>query len=109
MDAPKKWRFRFGLKGLLVTVAACGALLAVHCRRTDPMRARAGMSKVAVWWYCGQSNGSSGNGDWLYAFTDSDGTHWCVAVYFQGFRAANAYFGKTSQTPIDGMPPHPLE
>jgi hypothetical protein len=53
MDAPKKCRFRFGLRAILGLVALCGALLGILARRTDPLLARKGMTRAEIWWKCG--------------------------------------------------------
>jgi hypothetical protein len=70
MDPPKKRRFRFGLRTLLVVTAVSAATCGVLTRRTDPLLVRKGMSPALVWWNCGwPASRTSTNSmtDWTYS------------------------------------------
>lgn len=65
MDAPRKRRFRFGLKAILGLTALCAAVMGIFARRTDPLLARKGMSKAEIWWKCGNPNYAI-QSSWVY-------------------------------------------
>lgn len=54
MDAPKKRRFRFGLRTLLGVVALVGVGLYFRPGQLHPAEVPVGKSKAWVRWYCGQ-------------------------------------------------------
>lgn len=71
MDEPKRRRFRFGLRTLLVAVGVVGGFLGLFARPTDPTLVREGMTKPEVWWQCGWPDDTETDG-WYYVVNNPD-------------------------------------
>lgn len=81
MDAPKKRRFRFGLRTLLGVVALVGVALYFRPGQVNAIDAPKGATKAWVYWNCGPNEGDYVEDAWVY--TPADGTGWTF-VEFDG-------------------------
>jgi hypothetical protein len=70
MDAPKKWRLRFGLRALFLGTALAAVVMATRpVTVKHPMAVRAGMDKEQVLSFCGPPLTISQNA-WHYKSTN---------------------------------------
>jgi hypothetical protein len=56
----------YSIRTLLIAVTVCAIPLAILVRPTDPTRARKGMGRYEVWWYCGPPDHVDELVGWFY-------------------------------------------